>query len=104
MNEAITLPDRDREHERVLGIVFDISPAQASVLSCLSRGIVATKDQLLDYTGATHIKVVVSRTRKKLAPHGFDIKSKMDVGYWIETDDRKGIEKMVTRFMEGKGS
>jgi hypothetical protein len=102
MTDTITIPERDREHERVLGIVFDISPAQASVLSCLCRGTVATADELLAYTGSkSHIKVVVSRVRAKLQLKGFDIKSRMGVGYWIEPDDRKGIEELATKFVEG---
>lgn len=102
MNDTLALPVRDHEHERVLGIVFDISPAQASVLSCLIRGRVATADELLAYTGSkSHIKVVVSRARSKLQAHGFDIKSRIGVGYWIEAEDRKGIEAMVEKFMQG---
>lgn len=103
MNNAITLAERDREHESILGIVFDISPAQAGVLSCLLRSTVATGDQLLEYTGSkSHIKVVVSRTRFKLQAKGFDIKSKMNVGYWIEADDKKEIEKLVSKFLGEK--
>lgn len=103
MNDTITIPARDREHERVLGIVFDISPAQSSVLSCLCRGTVATADELLEYTGSkSHIKVVVSRVRAKLADHEIDIKSRMGVGYWIEAEDRKGIERLVSKFLGGK--
>jgi hypothetical protein len=103
MNEAITLPPRDAEHERILSIVFDISPQQASVLSCLSRAQVVTADELLEYTGAmSHIKVVVSRTRSKVREKGFDIKSRMGAGYWIEPDDKKGIEALVQKFMGGE--
>lgn len=103
MNEQITLPERDQEHERVLGIVFDISPAQASVLSCLSRGTVATSDELLAYTGVkSNIKVIVSRTRAKLRTYGYDIKSRMGVGYWIEAEDRRGVEGAVQKFLGGE--
>lgn len=103
MTEALTLPEKDQEHERILGMVFDISPAQASVLSCLSRATVATADELLAYAGAkSHIKVVVSRTRAKLQMHGFDIQSKHGVGYWIAPDDKKGIDKMSKAFLEGR--
>ena len=103
MTEAITLPERDHEHERALRIVFNLSPAQAGILSCLSRGIVASSDELLNYVGAkSNIKVVVSRTRQRIAEHGFTIKSKIGAGYWIEPEDRKGIEKLVAKFMEGK--
>lgn len=102
MNGTLTLPERDQEHERVLGIVFDISPAQAAVLSCLSRANVVSSDELLKFAEAkSNIKVVVSRTRAKMKEKGFDIKSKMGVGYWVEPDDKKGIEKLVKRFLEG---
>lgn len=102
MNESLILPTRDEEHERVLGIVFDISPAQAAVLSCLSRATIVTADQLLEYSGTQPpIKVAVSRTRAKVREKGFDIKSKMSVGYWIEPDDKRGIEELVKKFMEG---
>lgn len=101
MNETITLPERDVEHERVLSILFDISPAQASVLSCLARAKVVGSDTLLKYTGTkSQIKVVVSRTRQKVQELGLDIKSKMGVGYWIEKDDKDKIEALVRKFME----
>lgn len=103
MSEHIVLPERDREHERVLGILFNISPAKASVLSCLTRGTIATGDELLAYTGTkSHIKVAVSRTRSKLKDHGFDIHSKPEVGYWIEAAHRQKIEEMVVNFLGGK--
>lgn len=103
MQNSLTIPKRDPEHERVLGIVFDLSPAQASVLSCLTRGTVATANQLLTYAGVKPpMKVVVSRARAKLKTHGFDIKSRIGVGYWIEPDDRKGIEEAVNKFLERK--
>jgi hypothetical protein len=103
MQDTLTIPERDSEHERVLGIVFELSPAQASVLSCLVRGTIATKEQLLTYSGTRPpIKIVVSRARAKLRTHGLDIKSRIGVGYWIEKDDRKGIEKAVREFLEHK--
>lgn len=103
MNETLTLPARDMEHERLLGIVFDISPAQAAVLSCLSRATVVSGDELLKYSDTQPpIKVAVSRTRAKVREKGFDIKSKMGVGYWIEPDDKKGIEALVQDFMAGR--
>ena len=96
----ISLPIKDEEHERVLGIVFDISPAQASVLSCLCRGTIATTAQLIGYTGTKPpIKPVVSRTRKKLRDHKISIHSKANVGYWLEPEDRLRVENMVKNFL-----
>lgn len=100
MQDAITIPPRDTEHERVLGIVFNLSPAQASVLSCLARGTIATGDQLLEYSGVKPpIKVVVSRARAKLKQEGLDIHSRIGVGYWVEPEDKVKIEKAVNQFL-----
>lgn len=102
MNGTITLPTRDADHERVLGVVFNISPAQASVLSCLSRTQLATADELLGFTGVkSNIKVVISRTRHAVREHGFDINSKKGVGYWMTAEDQSGVVTKVNEFMGG---
>lgn len=97
---ASTLPEKDIEHERLLGIVFDISPAQASVLSCLCRGTGATTAELLDFVGIqSEVKVVVSRTRDKLEAHGISIQSKPSIGYWMDVADRFKVEQLVREFV-----
>lgn len=102
MNSEIKIPERDPEHERVLGIVFNLSPAQAAVLSCLSRGTVVTGDELLAYSNTvTPIKVVVSRVRSKLKKQDMDINSKPNVGYWMESHDRASVQAAVANFLEG---
>lgn len=100
MQDTITVPVRDREHERILGIVFDISPSQAAIVSCLSRSTTVTGQELLDYGDATsQVRVIISRTRSKLKAYGIDINAKQDVGYWISADDKRTIEKMVAKFL-----
>ncbi|QIG67071.1 hypothetical protein EVB41_062 [Rhizobium phage RHph_TM3_14A] len=100
MQNTLALPERDTEHERVLGIVFELSPGQASVLSCLVRGAVAKTDELLEYSGlAGPMKVVIFRTREKMRTHGVFIRSKINVGYWIDGDDKKKVEKAVAKFL-----
>lgn len=96
------IAERDEEHEQVLAMVFKLSPAQSAVLSCLLRSFVASPTELLEYTGSkSYIKVPVSRVRAKLREHGFDIKSKMELGYYIEPEDKTGINEMVTDYLEG---
>src|SRR6478735_6868563 len=98
MQGSLALPKKDTEHERVLGIVFDLSPAQASVLSALARGTVATSDELLKFASIkTQLKVVVSRTRAKLRTHGIDINSRIGVGYWIDKEGQDAIELAVRK-------
>lgn len=100
MQDALTIPERDTEHERVLGIVFELSPAQASVLSCLTRASIATADELLKFSNTKPpIKIVVSRARQKLRTHGLDIKSRIGVGYWIEKDAKLKVEEATMRFL-----
>lgn len=102
MNQKIDIPKRDPEHERLLGIVFNLSPAQSAVLSFLSRGTVATGAQLLAYSKTvTPIKITVSRVRTKLKEQGMDIKSKPNVGYWMEAEDRADVQLAVQNFLEG---
>lgn len=103
MTDTLTLPERDREHERLLGVVFNLSPAQAAIVSCLVRGTMASTEQLAAYAEVgSPVKVMVSRARARLKDHGFDIMSKMDVGYWIEPSDSKGIEEIARKFAGGK--
>lgn len=97
------LPERDHEHERIVGIVFNIPPQQAAIVSCLARGAVATTDQLWAYLESkTPPKLVMFHARSRLQEEGMDIKSKRSVGYWMEEDTRKKIEKRVTDFVEGR--
>lgn len=102
MSTTITVANRDEEHERLLGIVFNISPAQAAVLSCIMRSTAVTTDELQRYSGnKSHVKIAVSRVRARLKEYGYDINSKKDVGYWIEPDDKKGLEGLVNDFTKG---
>lgn len=102
MTATIALPEKDQEHERILGVIFDLSPAQAATLSCLARVALIDGDRLLEFTGnAPPIKVAVSRTREKLRLHDMDIESKLGVGYWISPEHRAIIEGMVEKFVNG---
>lgn len=101
MTTTLATPARDEEHERVLSVLFNLSPSQSSVLSCLVRSHIVSSAELLAYTGVQSlVKIVVSHTRKKLREHGFDINSKPGVGYWVDPDAKKSIEDMVSKFME----
>lgn len=100
---AISLPERDNEHERIISIVFNIPMQQAALVSCLARGAVATTQQLQDYLESkTHPKIVVTHARSRLREDGMDIKSKWNVGYWMEEDTRNQIASRITAFMEGR--
>lgn len=99
--ETMDLPERDFDQERVLALTFDLSPSQASVVSCLLNVFVVPPLHLMEYVGAkSNIKVPVSRARAKLREHGFDIKSRMEVGYYLEPEDKRGIEKMLADYLE----
>jgi len=96
MSEITSLPERDEEHERLLAILFSLSPAQAGVVSCLTRGVTATTSQLQAYVGdKTPIKVAVSRARARMLDHEIDIMSRIHVGYWIEPVHQDKIKRMV---------
>lgn len=97
---AVSLPERDVDQERALVMALKLSPGQAAVLSCLMRTIHATSDELNEYTGFTHIKVFVSKTRQRLRKLGVDIKSRADIGYWIEPQDKEVILELLKPYME----
>ena len=101
MDVQQTLPDKNPDHERVLSIIFNISPAQAGVLSVLARAPFVSGDQLTEWINAkSEIKTVVSKTRSKLKEHGIEIHSRIGAGYWIDGDDREKITAKVDEFME----
>lgn len=101
MEETISIPLRDPEHERVLGVVFNITPAQASVLSALSRGTIVSSDDLIEFIGPkANVRVVVSRTRAAMKDLGMDIKSKWKVGYYMEASDRDRVASIVNEFLK----
>lgn len=97
------LPARDREHERVLGQLYNLSPAQAAVLSCLSRSDSgATTDELEKHTDTKPpIKVVVSRVRSKIKEKdaSLDIQSKQRLGYWMLPECRATVAAEVEKFL-----
>lgn len=101
--EHIMMPERDNEHERVIGILFDIPPQQAAIVSCLARGAVATTRQLWSYLGSkSPPKIAMAHVRKRLRDDKLEIKSKLGVGYWMEEPTIEEINKRVNTFLEGR--
>ena len=100
---TISIPERDNEYERVIAIVFNMTPQQAALVSCLSRGAVATAEQLKEYLNTeTHPKIVVHHVRAKLNEKGIDIKSKWNAGYWMEEDTINAIKAEVDTFIRSR--
>lgn len=96
----LPLPDRDHEHERVIGIVFDLPPQQAALVSFLARGAVASTQQIQEHLDSrTHPKVIVAHARNRLREEGMDIKTRWGVGYWMEEDTRTAIEARIEKFL-----
>lgn len=97
-----TVPPRDQENERLLSIVFNLSPTEAAILSCLYRGTGAPASVLVEYVNVTSsIKPFVSRCRAKLRLKGLDIKSRAGTGYWMEPDDCCKVGKLVADYLGG---
>lgn len=95
------VPERDESHERILAVAFNLSPSQAAVLSCILRSVAVTTEQLTEYAGTkSHVKIAVSRARSRLKDFGFDIVSKSNVGYWIEPEDKRGIEEKLREYYD----
>lgn len=102
MTLPVKVTERDLEHERLIGVVFNLPPSQACVLSCLLRNTVVSTEELSDYVGnKSHIRIAVSRARLRLEESGFSIHSQNRAGYWLEPSDREGIERSLREFLGG---
>lgn len=94
-------PDHDVDHERVVGMLFDLPPQQASLVSWLARGAIANSDMITEFLNTkSPPKVIVSHARTKLKEYELDIQSKWGVGYWMEDADRNVVNNSVAKFME----
>lgn len=101
--ENISLPERDNDLERIIGIVFDLPPQQAAIVYGLSKGAVATPKQLMDFLGTnTHPKIAINHIRTRFKDEGLSITSRWNVGYWMDEDTRQKIDTRIREFLEGR--
>lgn len=96
-------PDHDVDHERIVGIVFDLPPQQAILVSWLARGAIANTKQIAEYLGSKTLpKIIVSHARTKLKEYELDIQSRWGTGYWMNDEDRAVVNASVQKFLEGR--
>lgn len=100
MSATKQMPERDEEHERLLSIVFDISPAQAAILSLLCRAAPATTEQVKEFADLkSDPKSVIWHLRSKLSAYDVELKSRRAIGYWIERDDREKVQQRTDTYI-----
>lgn len=74
-----------------LQIRFELPVHLAEILLALLKNKVVTVDMLEGGGVTKHAKVGVHRLRARLEENGLEIKSRREVGYWLEDDARKSI-------------
>lgn len=100
VTKIFSLPERDVEHERLISIVFNVPPQQAGLISLLAKGGIASTHQIRQYLDSkTHPKIIVTHVRSKLRENGMDIKSRPNVGYWMDENTRKQIDHLTSQFV-----
>jgi len=78
-----------------LQIHYDLSPAQAKILALLTANQVVTSRMIeIDNRITKDAKVAVHRLRSRLIASEIEIKSRRDVGYWIEAQSREKVLKV----------
>jgi len=96
------LPDRDPEHERLLGIVFKLSPNRAATLSVLLKCTYVSSEKIMEYAGFNSpVKQAIWHIRAALHPLGVEVGNRQGVGYWIDKDDKAKVEHRVEEFLKG---
>ena len=96
--------------ERALGVQakmpwsLGLTPKETAVLQIILARNITTRDSLLDGIYGAYgyeepcanvIAVYVSKLRKKLQPHGINIKNKWNLGYWMEPADKAKFRELM---------
>lgn len=96
-----TMPERDHEHERLVSIALSIPFQQARLVSLLSKGVVASTQEIANYMDSkTSPKVIAAYARREMRPFGIEIRSKKNVGYWIDAADCDKLAKLLKDYMD----
>lgn len=103
MTDVETLQERVRELEATLGladdyiVAFDLSPVQRKVLGLMMQLPHVTPEMIEFRLGiATAAKVAMYRLRRRLKPLGIEIKSRRNIGYWLDPKTKELVRSLVT--------
>lgn len=77
-------------------MTLGLSGKLARILLLLNEQKVVTQhDIVTEYKLATDAKVAIHRLRRALDGKGVDIKSRRDVGYWLEPSTKERIKELA---------
>lgn len=94
------MPERDHEHERLLTIVFNISPSQAAALSLLCSGQHRSTEEIKEFTGMkSNPKAIIWHMKPKLEEHGIELRSRRGIGYWMERECREKVQDLLVEYI-----
>lgn len=79
-----------------LQIRYDLSPSLAKILLLLAQNKVVTPRMIeVDHRLTKDAKVAMHRLRRRLEGVGVEIKSRRDVGYWVDDTIRVTIHEAM---------
>ena len=79
-----------------LQVRLGLSPAAAKILALLVNHEVVTAEMLEDELKVTKVaKVAVHRLRQRLAGSPIEVKSRRDLGYWMDPATRESIKSWL---------
>lgn len=87
---------------KALQIRYDLSPSLAKILLLLAKNQIVTPAMIEhDHAITKDAKVAVHRLRRRLNNEPFEIKSRRDVGYWLEDSVRKDFKDFLGSSLGG---
>lgn len=79
-----------------LQLHYDLPPSLAKILLLLVANQVVTARMIeLDHKLTKDAKVAIHRLRRRLEASPVEVKSRRDVGYWIEPESREIVRKAM---------
>jgi hypothetical protein len=79
-----------------LQIRYDLSPSLANILLLLAQNKVVTAKMVeVDHKLTKDTKVAIHRLRRRLEGAAVEIKSRRDVGYWVDDKTRADIREAM---------
>jgi hypothetical protein len=75
---------------------YDLSPSLANILLLLVKNKVVNQEMVeVEYRLTKDTKVAMHRLRHRLKPHGIEVASMRDVGYWLDIKTRRAIYEAI---------
>ena len=81
---------------KTLQMRYDLPTSLAKILILLVENSVVTPEMIEhEHQITKDAKVAIHRLRRRIAPFAVEVKSRRDIGYWIEASGRETVRKAM---------